>query len=305
MIRGTHPPRTRPALLAVVATALASLAATCGEPTLNSNFALQVAVTAGDFDDVAAPFKRGAIAHDVFEGIISNATWDEDFNPGGVALKVEDLFIGASGAGQLGSYGAVFVGSGTRGFGGRQYNGLDPDNTLISDERVVDNTLRYVSSGDTLVVTDWAYELVEAGWPEMIEWAGDEMTPDGTGWANLDAAQMGMIDRITAEVSDAELAQEIGPSMAVDFPYSNFAVIESVSDDVTVYVRGDVAYRPDELSEPIELTDVPLLVGFDHGDGRVLFSTFHIDAQNPALMDTLIETLVGRFEVENTNVQVQ
>src|SRR5690606_33562824 len=102
---------------AVMVVAVAAIGASCtGEGGLNSNFSDQVAVTAGDFDDVAAPLKRMDAAHSVFEGLISTATWDPTFNPDNLDLKVEDLFIASSGSGQLAAHAAVWVGSGTRGF---------------------------------------------------------------------------------------------------------------------------------------------------------------------------------------------
>jgi len=298
-------PHLRRASLA--AAVLASLGTTCGENGLNSDFLQRVGVAAGDFDDVAAPLKRGDIAHDVYEGLISTATWDETFTSGSVALKVEDLFISSTGAGAMGQYQAVFVASGTRGFGARQYNGLDPDDSLVQDTRVADNVRRYVSRGNTLLVTDWAYELIETAWPDAIDWVGPEPSQVDGSWIDLDGAQRGQITRITASVVDPTLADALGGStMAVDFPYSNYAVIDAVGANTTVYVTGDVSYRPDLTADPIALTDVPLLVGFTPpGGGTVLFSAFHLDAQNPALVDQLITTLVGTFQQENTNVSVQ
>jgi hypothetical protein len=202
----------------------------------------------------------------------------------------------------------VFVGSGTRGFGAREYNGLERDDALVQDDRVLDNVERYVGRGNTLLVTDWAYELVDTLWPDAIEFVGtDPHLGDEGEWVSLDDAQKGRITEISAAITDPDLAAALGQqTMALDFPYSNFAVIESVGPGTTVYVRGTVSYLPDLTAEPVELQDVPLLVGFSPpgASGKVLYSTFHVDAQNPALMDALIAALVGTFEQEQANVSV-
>ncbi|MFT6142501.1 MAG: hypothetical protein ACJAZO_000165 [Myxococcota bacterium] len=303
----THPLLTRTGLVLVAV--VAAGAACTRDDNITSDFGNKVAVVAGDFDDVSAPLKRMDARHELFEGLISNATWDVTFNPDNVDLKVEDLFIGSEGAGQMSGNSAIFVGSGTRGFGDRQYNGLDNDDQLIQDIRTLDNTSRYVERGGPLLVTDWAYELVDAIWPDAMTFIEDDPSRQGTRWVNLDLAQLGVIDNITAEIVDDDLAAALGSdTMGVDFPYSNFAVIESVGPDVTVHVRGDVSYRPDELAEPIALTGVPLLVSFqpfgDNG-GTVYYSTFHVDAQNAALMDEMLLHFFGDFEVETTNANIE
>lgn len=282
-------------------------AGNCRDDTIGGTFVQQVAVTAGDFDDIAAPFKRNDIAHDVFEGIISTATWDEDYNAAAQALKVEDLFLGNEGAGQLRGFGAVFVASGTRGFGARQYNGLDEDNELVNDSRVQDNVERYVTTGGTLFVTDWAYELIETIWPENLEFFGPEPARGGDGWENLDAAQVGVIVDVTAEITDPDLAEALGVDiLSLEYPYSNFVLLEDVGSDVTVYMRGTVSYRPELTAEPLIAEDVPLLVGFEtEGGGNVYYATFHVDAQRAGVMDDLITHLVGTFETTTGSVDVE
>lgn len=290
--------------------AVASLGAACTrDDGVTSNFDGRVGVSLGDFDDVSAPLKRMDAAHRDFEGLISVATWDDSFEPANLDLKVEDLFLGDNGQGQLSAHAAVFIGSGTRGFGARQYNSLDADDQLVQDERTQDNTQRFVNRGGPLLVTDWAYELVDTIWPEQMTFLVADPRLVGDSWTDLDAAQVGRIGSVTASVVDADLAEYLGSdTLALDYPYSNFTVLESVGDDVTVHLRGDVSYRLDELSEPVDIADVPLLVSFrPEGErgGTVIYSTFHVDAQNPALMDELLHYFFGDFEVENSDAVIE
>ncbi len=282
-----HPARTARGTLSVVLTA-AMLLAGCNEFSLSGWPLSAVAVTAGDFDRVSDPLDRMVVQHQTYEGIISTATWDPTYNHEAVALKVEDL-LGSSG--EMGRYSAIIVASGTRGLGLRQYNALQPDDHLIAEPSVIDNARAYVQGGGVLVVTDWAYDLVEQTWPDAIAFYGDDAT--------YDAAQRGEIGRVAADIVDAEVSEALGyDAMGVRFDYSNWAVIESVSEDVRVVVRGSVQYRPAESEEAVTLPDAPLMVAFQPrgARGKVVFMNFHIDAQVPQVMDDLISQVVGTFE---------
>eukprot|EP00657_Telonema_sp_P-1_P008176 TRINITY_DN2889_c0_g1_i1.p1 TRINITY_DN2889_c0_g1~~TRINITY_DN2889_c0_g1_i1.p1 ORF type:complete len:100 (-),score=44.75 TRINITY_DN2889_c0_g1_i1:107-406(-) len=75
--------------------------------------------------------------------------------------------------------------------------------------------------GGPLLVTDWAYELVDTIWPDAMTFIENDPARQGTQWVNLDAAQLGVIDNITADIVDDDLAAVLGSdTMAVDFPYS-------------------------------------------------------------------------------------
>jgi hypothetical protein len=89
------------------------------------------------------------------------------------------------------------------------------------------------------------------------------------------------------------LAEALGDdAISLAYNYSNWAVIESVSDDVVVHVSGDVTYRISASDGYGELTDVPLLVSFTQGGGQVVFSTFHWMAQNPDLGERIMLEVV-------------
>lgn len=244
--------------------------------TLNN----QVAVVTGDFDDVREPLKRMVIRHTVYDGLISTATWDPDYNPDR-ALTVEGL-LGSSD--EMGEYDALFVASGTRGLGAREYNGLDPDDHIATDAAILEALDGSVRTGRTLLVTDWAYDLAEVTWPDAVDFVGDD--------AVLDAAQCGERAELTATVVDDGLADALGmDTVAIDYDFSNWGVVESVGPDATVWITGDVTCRTTD--GVTEHTGVPLLVSFEHGLGQVVVSTFHLDAQTDAVVDTLLTHIVG------------
>lgn len=247
-----------------------------------------IAVVTGDFDDVEASLTRLDIGYTPFEGYISAAVYDPEIKPDAIGLKVEDLFLGQTdGANTMRSYGAVFVNSGARGLGEYVYNGVDEDSSLVLDPDALANVEDYVRRGGALVVSDWAYDLVEAVWPDQIDFVRDD--------AVLDDAQNATSEGVSASVLDPSVQLELGDITQVQLQYdfAHWAAIESVASDVTVYLKGDITYRVNDAEGDVTLAGSPLLVGFPVDKGVVLYSTFHWRAQTAEVADAL---LVGSLE---------
>ena len=241
-----------------------------------------IAVTAGDYDRMETLLVRQLVNYQLYEGYIVGATYEPDLDPDDIILEVEGLLASED---ELENYGAVFVNSGTRGLGQFVYNGVEADDGLVSDSAVVDHVTHFVSGGGVLVVSDWGYDLIEACWPEMITFVGDE--------AVLDDAQRGARGTVQAMVHREALVNDLGQNLvSIDYDFSHWATIAAVSDEVEVILSGDVTYRADELEGEVELDDVPLLVAFEHGSGNVYFSTFHWRAQTSTVADTILFEIV-------------
>ncbi len=240
-----------------------------------------IAVSSGDYDRMEALLLRQLVNYQLYEGYIVGATYDPDLDPDVISLETETLL----GSDEIDYYGAVFLNSGTRGFGQFVYNGVDADDDLVSNPDVVDNVVQWVSSGGVLVVSDWAYDLVEAGWPDMLTFAGDETV--------LDDAQRGARGTVQAMVHDSALVDDLGQNLvSITYDFSHFAVILEAANKVDVVLTGDVTYRVSESEGDVEAQDVPLLVGFEHGAGNVYFSTFHWNAQTSAAADAMLFSVV-------------
>lgn len=250
-----------------------------------------IGVATGDFDFVEEALARNGVGYTPYEGYISHAVYDDSVSPEQIALKTETLFtsLNEKNRPELDNFDAVFVNSGSRGWGEFVYNGVDPDNELVDSVTALENIEAYMARGGTLIVSDWSYDLIEAMWPEQVTFVYE-----GDG---LDAAQVGHSEEIVARVTDEDLLKAIGEEqidLAYDFSY--WTVIEDVASDVDVYLRGDVSYRLADGGGYGTLEDVPLLIGFGAGGGRVYFSTFHWRAQKNPVTDALLFGVVDGLD---------
>lgn len=240
----------------------------------------RIAVVTGDFDEmenVLALFGLGDIGS------------DDAFVPG---TGIIDLYAGSLKSTleqnietllrdpeRLASYDVVLINCGN-----------DYEQALLSDGEVVGTLRDYVTEGGRLYVTDHSYEYVEAPFPDKIAFLGQEsqglsMTPEP-----FDASQLG--DEIAAsrrgDVPDPGLADWLRTTRVlrddnqVDLEGfdGDWNVMSRVSTDVTQWIvgAGDWSYTLD-LSQPEESARTihapPMTVMFDHGCGRVLYSSYH------------------------------
>jgi hypothetical protein len=156
---------------------------------------------------------------------------------------------------------------------------------FTSSSIYADNLRQYVQNGGSVYASDWAYDIVELMFPSHIEFTGDDYTRD--------AAQTGAaMDQVLANITDLGLSQAMGQSyVEIHYALAAWAVMESVSSQVTVYLRAD-ADTGDIFSTSSTLYDVPHTVGFSHGQGKVIYTSFH---QEPGLnldAERLLQLLV-------------
>ncbi len=245
-----------------------------------------IAVVNGDFDNVAQPMLALGIGNASFNGYIDHATWDAGDAPAqsdDEGSTVESLLTAADGQGkkEINKYNAVFVNSGTRGLNAVVYNyTLEADDQILADDYAMKNVCSFVDHGGTLVVSDWAYDLVEACFPDRLEWVGDD--------AAVDSAQLGRAGEVLADVKDKTLQEALGTSISLQYNYTAWAVMESVGKDVDVLVSGTVEYQPSDTEDYATVEKSPLMVRWAEGHGQVVVTTFHWIVQNGAIAQNLL-----------------
>jgi len=207
---------------------------------------LRVAVVTGNFDHVQDVLTTIGVQPDRI------TLYESSF--GGFSTWVDELVLAP---GVLEQYDIVFLNCGladTKFFG------------RFRSQPAIDRLRQFVADGGSVYSSDYAYNIVEAVWPDFIDFLGDEAP---------DAAKFGFTPfDITANITDASMALALGQNtMALHYPYpgsNGWVVMESVSPQTTVYVRADA-----ETYENGTLTNVPHTVAFRPGAGRVLFTSFH------------------------------
>jgi len=273
---------------AALSTALAAVACSSDQDFKEFSYR-DIAVVAGDFDHIGETLIRLDVGFTEYEGFIAQSVYDPELNTDSNVLKSDALFFQQSDSGRsiMLDYDAIFVNSGVRGLGEFTYNGVEDDSTVVSDPVAVENIRSFVANGNTLIASDWAGDMIEAAWPEAIEFVNESECDSPPCW---DAPQVGTSETVVAKIENEALQIALGSdSIVLDFDYTYWTAMKSVSSDVEVLLRGDIEYRISDSEGYGTLEDVPLLVSFQaEGRGKVVFSSFHWRVQNPSVTNEIL-----------------
>lgn len=140
-----------------------------------------------------------------------------------------------------------------------------------------ENLRRFVSNGGHLYASDWAFVFVETAFPEFIEFPSDPYIGD--------------VQTVIASVVDTALASYLGVNqVTIEYDLPDWVVIDTISSFTNVLLVGDVSSgiasgnfsirhtSPSKLTYPLTMMR-PLAVNFNYGNGTVVYTTFHNEAQ--------------------------
>lgn len=160
---------------------------------------------------------------------------------------------------------------------------------------VANNLQEYVEEGGSVYASDWAHMIIEAAWPDQIDFAGNDANFfDPTIALNLNnSAFIGRSSSVTADVLDANMQGLLGSTTAnLNYDLDAWVVMESVSPDTTILVQGDAPiYDPATFMPDGSLPNVPLAVRFSFG-GTVIYTTFHNEAQITIDMEAVLKEII-------------
>lgn len=125
----------------------------------------------------------------------------------------------------------------------------------------------WVRSGGALYTSDWAFDVVEKVFPGHVTGGGLVGAEGDYGASVLDRALSDHLQKTGVEL---------------DYNLSAWSHVASIEPNVEELVRGVDG----------EVRNMPLLVQFDEGEGRVTYTTFHNEAQTTADMDRILSYLV-------------
>ncbi len=122
--------------------------------------------------------------------------------------------------------------------------------------------------GISLHFSDWAYSLLELGFPDMVDWLGD----DSRFFEPLEAD----VQSLTARIVSPSLTSELGrDELELVYDLPQVAVIDSVDANVEVLLRASVYAREEyELASSFE--DSPIAFRRKSNDkGTIIFTSAH------------------------------
>lgn len=141
---------------------------------------------------------------------------------------------------------------------------------------------KYVQDGGVVYASDFSGELIEAAFPDKINFFGeDKKNPDSFN------AKVGDPGEAEATIVDPGLASIVGKKKVnINFDLGGWVMIDSVNSGVRVHVTGDAKTNWD--GEVKVLKDRPFVVSFQEGKGEVLFTSFHNEAQTTEDLDKIL-----------------
>ena len=219
---------------------------------------IEIAVVTGAYDDVGGILSRLGLSYDTFDG-----------DPYG-SFEYEQLLSNPS---RLAQYDIIFFNCGMDDSWAYGYGG-------ISLNEIRQNLREFVQNGGSIYASDWAYYMIEAPFPSLITFAGDD--------ASYSSAAVGESGYYTVNVLDSGLQTLLGSSNAdINYDLPSWVVPASTASG-EVLVRGSVLFYENWTN--MVTKDVPLVIaGSDNG--RILYTSFHNEAQTTLDMDRMLEQM--------------
>ncbi len=152
------------------------------------------------------------------------------------------------------------------------FNGGLTEPGVIDDDAILANIHAYLDQGGIIYVSDWAYDLVEALYPEKLTFVGDDTL--------VDDAQRGRPGYVDCQVTDPNLAAALSANaVTIQFDLPLWPPVLFADPTVAIHMTGTIQYQNDQ-DAVIDQTGSPVLVSFSEGSGRVMFSSFRVQAND-------------------------
>ncbi len=234
-----------------------------GEPGYLDTDLGKVAVVTGDFDRIEELLSSLEVPFSLYDGFVAGPPADAVlFTRYAEPIPPVEQLLGDPN--ELGLFDTLFLNCGIRGTGVVDPDTLERPTTLLDDPVYADNLRTFVENGGALFVTDRSYVLLEAAFPELIDFQGDDGVPGN--------ALAGAPGTTSAIVEDDALRQAIGTStVEVTFENTSWAMASSAQG---VWLRADV-FRIVADSDLTIAPDTPILVHQGAGFGNITFTSFH------------------------------
>lgn len=130
---------------------------------------------------------------------------------------------------------------------------------ISTDVQTVNALKAWVHAGGTLYASDFELDVIQAMFPTDIPQSGS-----------------GDAQNITATITSTALQQFTGKSTAgIAYDAGGWRMLVGISSNPSVLLRGTVTGMDDATLQQQTFTNQALAISIAHGQGRVVFTTFH------------------------------
>jgi len=216
-----------------------------------------IAVITGSFDHIEDILQDLQIEHDIYVGEFGG--------------NYQDLLLSSN---QLNAYDILFLNC-----------GID-DGWLSSESQIQSNLRAFVEQGGSIYASDWSHSFVESAFPEKIDFFGEDH--------NYIDAQVGNEGAVTADILDDTMQTVLNDEVAsLNYDLSSWVMMTNTAENVEILIQGSVEGVSWETGESEVHQDTPLAVRFTHGEGTLVFTSFHNEHQHTTLdMRALLEEMI-------------
>lgn len=117
---------------------------------------------------------------------------------------------------------------------------------------------KYVEDGGTVYASDWALTAVKEAFPSFL----------------FELDNSGLAGTFPCSVADSGLREMLGSGIQINFDLDSWVMLDDVSRQVRLYVEAEnLTCKSDACRR------LPVVVGFQHGAGHVLATSFHNEKQ--------------------------
>ncbi|MEW5849506.1 MAG: carboxypeptidase-like regulatory domain-containing protein [Myxococcota bacterium] len=152
------------------------------------------------------------------------------------------------------------------------------------------NLRQFVESGGSIYASDWAAPVIERAFPEFVQWQG------GAGGANpedINDAKVGIAQAVTAEVVDPGIRAALGQQQIdVSYDLNQWVAMKTAAAATRIYIRGSADAINYDTFATYSMANIPFTVGFDVGQGRVIYTSFHQERNITPDMQAVLNLLV-------------
>lgn len=167
---------------------------------------------------------------------------------------------------------------------------------LSEREAVAANLLQYVEEGGSIYASDWAHQFIEAPFPRLIDFYGeDNLFVDPVVWQGdlSRVPHIGMAGSINGQVLDETMQLRLGGGAQLQYDLDAWVVPLNTRAATTALIRGDAPVLDLTTGAPAGvLKDVPLATRSHVGEGVVIYTSFHNEQQMTRDMEIALKEII-------------